>query len=431
MVHGSTWALLVVVVHPLGCGGVTRFVADENGHVRAKEFQDFKPLDSSRSDYSADELANFAFMNFPNAQPMFAKNKHHDARGNKRDKQRAHGKVVFVDSQFVTLDVDGDRSFLDDDDQVFLNPMEHAYLYDEVLSQNRQMKESDLLQRHKSIEGYDLPEWDDLVITWDRLKSVFLRDNNDGSYAEHEIESIFREQGGVFGVRSILERRILEKGRGHPDVWSAWNQLGNTFRATGEIGKAIQCFRRALAIKKDDPDVLLNLAVVVQTLGYLDDAEILIQQAVNVQPNGVLQQFILGNILHEQGNIEGAVTSYKAALSLQPNFIPCIRALRDMGIDVSTHEKMTDRLKTQGISQETMQSILSSFVSEDEGNGGSGWRFSLSLFHVAGFFFVAIGVLMILDWTDKDRGSSASFILVEKRGAQNKKTGNRKKNKKR
>ena len=47
------------------------------------------------------------------------------------------------------------------------------------------------------------------------------------------------------------------------------SQLGNTWRATGNVTRALQCFRKALFIKPTDPDVLLNMAVVMQNLRHV------------------------------------------------------------------------------------------------------------------------------------------------------------------
>lgn len=134
-----------------------------------------------------------------------------------------------------------------------------------------------------------------------------------------------RSMPGRNGTTKQQQERTLCTRPHHPPCLCSSclprSQLGNTWRATGNVNRAIQCFRKALSIKPTDPDVLLNMAVVLQNLRYLGDAEILMREAVQLHNNGVLHHFILGNILQLQGRVEEAVASYEYALQLQPNFV--------------------------------------------------------------------------------------------------------------
>jgi tetratricopeptide (TPR) repeat protein len=230
------------------------------------------------------------------------------------------------------------------DDLAIVGVTHLAYLFDDVFhADGWHLCEADIAlhERHRVIPprgslaslaavGLDGPDWAALVTPWDSLRGVLLRNRHGLSLAEREIEAIFREAGGVHTARERLQTQLLAEGRGLPRQWTVWNQLGNTFRSTGEVHRAIQCFRRALALKPDDPDVLLNLAVVLQNVGFLDDAERLIRHAVLKQPMGVLHHYILGCVLADQHKPLEAVLSYRMALQLQPNFAPCMKKLREL-----------------------------------------------------------------------------------------------------
>ena len=63
-----------------------------------------------------------------------------------------------------------------------------------------------------------------------------------------------------------------------------WLQLGNSWRNTGDYLLAVQCYRKALALNSANIDVLLNAAVLLQTLGYSEDAAVIVAHVVNTNP---------------------------------------------------------------------------------------------------------------------------------------------------
>lgn len=115
-----------------------------------------------------------------------------------------------------------------------------------------------------------------------------------GTGGEREIGSIFEADGGPEVAQQRVESYLLGRGVNDTQSWGmshsilpvisfcihkllrnlhrppgSWTQLGNTWRALADPYKAVQCFRKALSLKgSDDPDVLLNLALVVQHSGW-------------------------------------------------------------------------------------------------------------------------------------------------------------------
>lgn len=67
-----------------------------------------------------------------------------------------------------------------------------------------------------------------------------------------------------------------------PKSVSLYNQIGNFWRIKGDAHKSIECFRRALAVSPHNAEVLLNLARVLFTLQYLDDAIYLTRRSLEV-----------------------------------------------------------------------------------------------------------------------------------------------------
>lgn len=90
----------------------------------------------------------------------------------------------------------------------------------------------------------------------------------------------------------------------------------------GDPYKAMQCFRKATHLKgSEDPDVLLNIALVLRHAQELDGAVEVIDRAVALAPNGVLYLYIRGEICFELGRYDQALKDFQAALMISPKFI--------------------------------------------------------------------------------------------------------------
>lgn len=112
-----------------------------------------------------------------------------------------------------------------------------------------------------------------------------------------------------------------------------YNQIGNFWRIKGDANKAIECFRRALAASPHNAEVLLNLARVLFSLQYLDDAIYLTRRSLEVQPpeKGAWQQyFTLGEIFKAYGHYQEASIHLRHTLELNPGFEPAHLALKEM-----------------------------------------------------------------------------------------------------
>ncbi|CAG5127291.1 unnamed protein product [Candidula unifasciata] len=112
-----------------------------------------------------------------------------------------------------------------------------------------------------------------------------------------------------------------------------YNLIGNFWRIKGNTQNSIECFRKALNISPEDPDILLNLARVLFNLQYLDDAIFLAQRSLHLQPKGQnswLQHYTLGEVLKSLGQHQEAAAHFRQALELNPDFQPAKSHLRDL-----------------------------------------------------------------------------------------------------
>ncbi|GLV44495.1 super sex combs [Carabus blaptoides fortunei] len=156
---------------------------------------------------------------------------------------------------------------------------------------------------------------------------------------EPQVALIFSKKKSTKGATSsdfdvnALERRLKKAKREKPKSVSLYNQIGNFWRIKGDAHKSIECFRRALAVSPHNAEVLLNLARVLFTLQYLDDAIYLTRRSLEVQPpdkSAWQQYFTLGEIFKAYGHYQEASLHLRHTLELRPDFEPALAALRDM-----------------------------------------------------------------------------------------------------
>lgn len=152
-----------------------------------------------------------------------------------------------------------------------------------------------------------------------------------------------------------MERRLRRARRDRPKSVQLYTQIGNLLRAQGDSRRAIECFRRALAVAPHHSDALLSLARVLFALQYMDDAIYLTRRSLEVlqagaggstegsgssstggSTTGSLQHsawrhyFTLGEIFRAYGQYGKAQAHLRHALALRPGFEPATAALRDI-----------------------------------------------------------------------------------------------------
>ena len=131
------------------------------------------------------------------------------------------------------------------------------------------------------------------------------------------------------GIEKILKILKLDK----PKSVELYNQQANYWRVKGDNFRAIECFRRALAVSPNNAEILLNLARVLFHLQFLDDAIFLTRRSLEVQPpdkNAWPQHFQLGEILKAYCHYQEAALHLRHVLELKPDHEPAIKALKEM-----------------------------------------------------------------------------------------------------
>ena len=127
-----------------------------------------------------------------------------------------------------------------------------------------------------------------------------------------------------------------------------WNE-GNRFYGLGEYWAAILHYDRVLLTRPSDPTVLLNVSCCYLQLTRFAEAEFVANELIQITPDCPKAHNLLGTILCKQGFAQGAVNSYKKAITLNPEYAEahtnCAVALMELGRDVEA--EIHGRIATQ------------------------------------------------------------------------------------
>ena len=122
----------------------------------------------------------------------------------------------------------------------------------------------------------------------------------------------------------------------NPESLSVLNQIGNYWRIKGNTQNTIECFRKALSIAPDHPDLLLNLSRVLFNLKFYDDAIFLAKRSLHMKSpdhHAWLQYFTLGEVYKALEKYKEAAFYFKRSLELNPGLHVAELHLRELGMD--------------------------------------------------------------------------------------------------
>ncbi len=114
-------------------------------------------------------------------------------------------------------------------------------------------------------------------------------------------------------------------------VHEAWFMSGRIRESEGEIGDAVKCYGRAIALK---PDSALYLsargAALERTKGGASAADADLSKAIELSPRESDLRFHRASLRRRAGNLDSARSDLRAALELRPNHPEYIRALAEV-----------------------------------------------------------------------------------------------------
>ena len=112
-----------------------------------------------------------------------------------------------------------------------------------------------------------------------------------------------------------------------PKVIDAWFTLGNMAARRGRQEQAIGYFKRALALKADDEEAVINMAHAYRKLGRDDDALVGFRRFLELDPKNAQVHYEIAQIMIDRGEFAAAAAELQAALAVEPKMAAARNAL--------------------------------------------------------------------------------------------------------
>jgi tetratricopeptide (TPR) repeat protein len=148
-----------------------------------------------------------------------------------------------------------------------------------------------------------------------RLYRAALQRVPDHPDALHLLGLVLLQQGDPRQAVPLLERAI----RVRPGEPVFHVNLGEAYRALGQLDRAADCCLAALRLRPDHTDAVNNLGLVRMAQGRAAEAAEQFRAAIRTSPNYGPAHNNLGNALRVLGDRRGAVEEFRRAIELTPN----------------------------------------------------------------------------------------------------------------
>ncbi len=210
--------------------------------------------------------------------------------------------------------------------QIYFERPYHESIDDRVMAlaiQEPQWKIGTLAEPAISHKGYQ----PDLIATRNkseraaRIMARYLADCPNDAYICSKLGALYVSQGQTAKGLALLEQGIQHSVS--PAVrYELQFHLGLAYKALNQVDRARQHYEQALNTPL--PDLLklaawINLAALLIDIGELDQAEVLLIQSLQLQPDWAIAYYNLGLVHRGRGQFEAAATAYRRALQLQPD----------------------------------------------------------------------------------------------------------------
>lgn len=120
-------------------------------------------------------------------------------------------------------------------------------------------------------------------------------------------ESMVRRAGWYRAALAVQPRSVV-----------AWNNLGVTLKAAGDLTGNVAACREAIRLDPRYAPAYTNLGCVLHELGDLGGAAAACREAIRLDPKSANAFYNLGNSLKESRDLDGAIAAYRDAVRLNP-----------------------------------------------------------------------------------------------------------------
>lgn len=104
-----------------------------------------------------------------------------------------------------------------------------------------------------------------------------------------------------------------------PQDYDSLVALGNRLMDGNHYPIAIECYRRAVAIKDDDPNLLTDLGVCYHSTGELEKAVEIMERSIALDSTHMITHFNLGIVYRQMGNFDQVRFYWERLIKLYPH----------------------------------------------------------------------------------------------------------------
>ena len=133
----------------------------------------------------------------------------------------------------------------------------------------------------------------------------------------------WRQEGNLPRAIELYRQAIAET----PDDPEAWYNLATAFQEAGDQGKAAEAIRVALARDERRPEAHNVLGIALASAGRLDEAQREFDRALVIDPQNARACNNLANIDRSKGRLDDAETAYRRAIALAPRYADPLNGL--------------------------------------------------------------------------------------------------------
>jgi tetratricopeptide (TPR) repeat protein len=121
------------------------------------------------------------------------------------------------------------------------------------------------------------------------------------------------------------------------------NEAGWRMIQQGEAAQAASLFAKALVLRPAEPVLLFGAAVAAHLDGRSSDAKANLRRALELNPRFTSASLLLGELEYRDGDVDRAITIYKAALSFAPTDRDLNDRLREWARESNVHNAFVER----------------------------------------------------------------------------------------
>jgi tetratricopeptide (TPR) repeat protein len=119
---------------------------------------------------------------------------------------------------------------------------------------------------------------------------------------------------------------------------AGWKMLQN-----GDAVHATKMFAEALAQRPDEPVLLFGASVSAHVQGRASEAKTNLQRALELNPRFTPASLLLGEIIYREGDLDRAIKTYEAALTLAPGNADLTSRLQSWHREADVHSTFIER----------------------------------------------------------------------------------------